>query len=79
MTQEDLLGVAKEFGAPVQVYDAEKIKSQYKLFKKYEKFNFFDYLNLYKYCKKKNLLFMTTLFDTENIRKYDKIIDVYKI
>ena len=29
MTQEDLLGVAKEFGAPVYVYDAEKIKSQY--------------------------------------------------
>ena len=57
----------------------EKTKSQYKLFKKYEKFNFSDYLNLHKYCKKKNLLFMTTLFDTENIRKYDKIIDVYKI
>src|SRR6056300_1157757 len=29
MTQEDLLGVAKEFGAPLYVYDAEKIKSQY--------------------------------------------------
>lgn len=26
MTQEDLLGVAKEFGAPVYVYDAEKLK-----------------------------------------------------
>lgn len=30
MTQKDLLSVAEEFGSPVYVYDAEKIKSQYK-------------------------------------------------
>ncbi|MUP46953.1 diaminopimelate decarboxylase [Gramella sp. BOM4] len=30
MTQKDLLSVAKEFGSPVYVYDAEKIISQYK-------------------------------------------------
>lgn len=29
MTQKDLLSVAKEFGSPVYVYDAEKITSQY--------------------------------------------------
>ncbi len=29
MTQTDLLGIAQEFGAPVYVYDADKIKSQF--------------------------------------------------
>jgi len=29
MTETDLLGIAHEFGAPVYVYDADKIKSQY--------------------------------------------------
>jgi diaminopimelate decarboxylase len=30
MSELDLVGVAQEFGAPVYVYDADKIKSQYK-------------------------------------------------
>jgi len=29
MKNKDLLAIAKEFGAPVYVYDADKIKSQY--------------------------------------------------
>ena len=57
----------------------EKIKSQYKLFKKFDKFSYKDYLTLYKYCKKKKILFMSTLFDTDAVDKYNKIIKIYKI
>ena len=57
----------------------EKIQNQYELFKKYEKFNFSDYSVLHNYCLKKKILFMTTLFDTESIDKYNKLINIYKI
>lgn len=33
-TAEDLLQMAKEFGTPLYVYDAEKMKTQYERLKK---------------------------------------------
>jgi len=57
----------------------EKTKSQYLLFKKYDKFNFSDYSKLYSYCKKKKITFMSTLFDVESIDKYNRFLQVYKI
>ncbi len=57
----------------------EKTKSQYKLFKKFDKFNFKEFNELKKLCNKKKLTFLTTLFDTESVDKYNKLIKVYKI
>ena len=57
----------------------DKTKSQYKLFKKFDKFNFREFSELKKLCNKKKLSFLTTLFDTESVDKYNKLIKVYKI
>lgn len=57
----------------------EKTKSQYELFKKFDKFKYNDYLTLYRQCKKKNILFMSTLFDTDAVDKYNKFIKIYKV
>jgi sialic acid synthase SpsE len=57
----------------------EKTKSQYNLFKKYDKFNHQDYKYLYQYSKKKKIEFMTTIFDPNIVDQYDKMISVYKI
>jgi len=57
----------------------EKLKSQYKLFKKFDKFNFSDYQKLFLECKKNNILFMTSLFDVESVNIYDKFLKIYKI
>jgi N-acetylneuraminate synthase len=57
----------------------EKTKSQYRLFKKYDKFNYVDYKKLYIKCKKKKIAFMTSLFDVDAVNLYDKLLQVYKI
>jgi N-acetylneuraminate synthase len=57
----------------------EKTKSQFQLFKRYEKFNFDHYYKLKKLCDKSKLSFMTTVFDHNEIDKYDPILDLYKI
>ena len=57
----------------------EKLKSQYKLFKKFDKFNYKDYQKLFLECKKNNIAFMTSLFDVNSINIYDKFLQVYKI
>ena len=57
----------------------EKTKSQFLLFKKFDKFNFKDYKILFEKCKKKKIVFMTTLFDTMSVDKYNKLIGVFKI
>ena len=41
----------------------KKIKNQQDLFKKYDKLNLDDYYDLYKYCNKKNIDFLSTPFD----------------
>ena len=57
----------------------EKISSQFRLFKKYDKFDLKDYTELKKICDKKKLNFMTSLFDTENVDRYNNLIKVFKI
>tara|TARA_A100001015_G_scaffold90502_2_gene100792 strand:+ start:264 stop:1304 length:1041 start_codon:yes stop_codon:yes gene_type:complete len=57
----------------------EKTTSQYKLFKKFDKFNFKEFKLLKKICDKKKIKFLTTIFDTENVDKYNKLIQVFKI
>jgi sialic acid synthase SpsE len=58
---------------------AEKTKSQFQLFKKYEKFNFNEFNKLKNLCDKKKISFMTTVFDHNEIDRYDSILDIYKI
>jgi N-acetylneuraminate synthase len=57
----------------------EKTSSQYKLFKKYDKLNFKDYKKIKEDCKKNKIVFMTSLFDCENVDLYDKILNIFKI
>lgn len=57
----------------------EKIKSQFQLFKKYDKFDFNHYFKLKKICDKSQVSFMTTVFDHNEIDKYDSILNVYKV
>ena len=57
----------------------EKTNSQFELFKKYDKFEYSDYLKIFSECKKKKILFMSTLFDLDSVDKYNKIIKIFKI
>jgi sialic acid synthase SpsE len=57
----------------------EKTKTQRKLFDKYDKFNFKEYLSIIKECKKKNINFLTTLFDIDSISLYSKYLPLFKI
>ena len=57
----------------------EKTKSQFQLFKRYDKFNYQDYFKIYKKCKKEKILFMSSLFDTDAVDEYDHLLKVYKI
>ena len=45
----------------------EKTLSQYKLFKKFDKFDFSHYKTLYLYCRKKKIEFASTPFDEEAV------------
>jgi sialic acid synthase SpsE len=57
----------------------EKTKSQFQLFKKYEKFDFNEFNTLKNLCDKKKISFMTTVFDHNEIDQYDRILDIFKI
>ena len=57
----------------------EKIKSQYGLFKKYDKFTEKKYKALSKYAKGNNIIFMSTPFDKEAVDFLDKLSPVFKI
>ena len=59
--------------------DKEKTTSQYKLFKKYDKFENVDYINLSKYCKKLKIDFMCTPFDLEAVAFLNKLVKYFKI
>tara|TARA_Y100001970_G_C14259157_1_gene878205 strand:+ start:6221 stop:7285 length:1065 start_codon:yes stop_codon:yes gene_type:complete len=78
-----------------QTYKADKIASvnspsywdlkevptdtQYKLFKKYDKFNEEDYIKLYQLCKKHNIEFISTPFDEDAVDFLDPLLNIYKI
>ena len=55
------------------------IKSQYTLFKKYEKFTENDYIKLKKICDHYNIEFLSTPFDTNSALFLNKIVKFFKI
>ena len=57
----------------------EKTKSQYLLFKKYDKFDEKDYIELAKYCKKINIDFLSTPFDLVSVDFLKKLVPAFKI
>jgi sialic acid synthase SpsE len=57
----------------------EKTKSQFELFKKYDRLGYSEFKKLKNICDKKKILFMTTLFDFNDVSKYDSLIKIYKI
>ena len=59
--------------------NSEKTDSQYKLFKKYDKFWKSEYEKLYLHCLKKNIEFISTPFDLESANFLNDIMPVFKI
>ncbi len=57
----------------------EPTKSQHELFKKYDTFCPDDYIELSKYCKSKNIDFLSTPFDDESIEYLSGLVPFYKI
>ena len=57
----------------------ESTKSQYELFKKYNKFGEEEYRELAKYAKEKKIIFMSTPFDEEAVDFLDTLMPVFKI
>ena len=56
-----------------------RINSQYKLFKKFDKFNFEHYLALKRTCKKHNVDFLSTPFDNNSAEFLNKLVKYFKI
>jgi sialic acid synthase SpsE len=57
----------------------ESTKSQYELFKKYDKFWKNEYVKLKEYCDKQKIEFLSTPFDTESADFLNDLMDVFKI
>ena len=57
----------------------EPTDSQYRLFKKYDKFWKSEFEALKRYCDEAGIEFMSTPFDTESARFLNDLMDVYKI
>lgn len=57
----------------------EKIRSQFELFKKYDKFNKQDYLEIYKFCKNIGIDFLSTPFDIKAVSWLKNLMPVIKI
>ena len=71
--------IASKFSPAYWDLKEEKTKSQYKLYRKYDKFNFKDYTKLYKECKKFKINYMSTFFDTDSIDQQHNLVKVFKI
>ena len=57
----------------------EKTKSQYELFKKYDKFGEPEYRELARFANDKGIIFMSTPFDFESADFLDELMPVFKI
>jgi len=57
----------------------ETTKSQYELFKKFDKFGEEEYTELAKYAKEQNIIFISTPFDFEAADFLDKLMPLFKI
>ena len=59
--------------------DKEETKSQYELFKKYDKFNEEQFIELSEYCKKIDIDFISTPFDEKAVEFLDSLMPFFKI
>ena len=59
--------------------DEESTESQIELFRKYDKFNEENYIELAGYCKKLGIGFMSTAFDLDSFNFIDKLVKTHKI
>lgn len=57
----------------------EKTTTQRKLFEKYDKFEDAEFKNLYLECKKKKIIFMSTLFSVHLVNELSKFLPLLKI
>ena len=57
----------------------EPIRSQYELFKKYDRFWKTEFEELKKYCDLQDIEFMSTPFDIESAKFLNDLMDVFKI
>ena len=57
----------------------EKTNSQYKLFKKYDRFNEKEYVQLQKYCKKIKIDFLCTPFDVDAVKFLKNKVKFFKV
>ena len=57
----------------------EPTKSQFELFKKYDKFWKNEYEQLANYCQSSNVEFMSTPFDVESAKFLNDMVSVFKI
>lgn len=57
----------------------EPTRSQYELFKKYDKFWKNEYEQLAKYCESSNIEFMSTPFDVDSAKFLNEMMSVFKI
>lgn len=71
--------IASKFSPAYWDLKEEKTKSQYELFKKYDKFNFVEYKSLYNECKKLKINYMSTFFDLDSIDQQNSLVKVFKI
>jgi len=71
--------IASKFSPAYWDLKEEKTKSQYDLFKKYDKFNYADYKFLFNECKKLKINYMSTFFDIDTIDQQNNLVEVFKI
>ena len=57
----------------------EKTKSQYELFKKFDKFGEREYIELAEYAKSQNIIFLSTPFDNESVDFLNDLVPAFKI
>jgi sialic acid synthase SpsE len=57
----------------------EKTKTQFELFKKYDKFTYKNFKTLQLHCKKKKIDFLCTPFDFDSAKELNNLVDVFKI
>lgn len=57
----------------------EPTSNQHELFSRYESFNFADYKLLSEYAMESGLVFMTTVFDIDQIEEFDSLLSIHKI
>ncbi len=71
--------IASEYSPAYWDTSKEVIDSQYKLFKKYDKFWKSEYEQLKVYCENSGIEFLSTPFDVESAKFLNDMMDVFKI